>query len=257
MRPVVTPALKIRTAEFGGPKPLICVPLVPGDIEALRAQASVAIALAPDVIEWRADYYDEVSAAAMHDGARALRDIVGAVPVIYTLRIRDEGGAKLIDQDVRRDVISSVLRSGLVDIVDLELRNGPGFIEPVSAVADDSGVRVILSAHDFQATPEVNALLATIAEMVRMEADIAKVACMPKAPEDLLRLLEATLVARRMFPALPMCTLAMGGLGVATRAAGCLFGSDMTFAVGQAASAPGQIPVAELRTMIDGVMRGA
>ena len=257
MRPVVTPALKIRGAEFGGPRPLICVPLVAADVGALRSHATVAHALSPDLFEWRADYYDDVSDAGMCDGARALRAVVGPVPVIYTLRIREEGGAKVIAQDLRRSVIESVLRSGLVDLVDIELRNGPAFIEPVADLARDCGVRVILSFHDFEATPDVNVLLATISEMVRQDADIAKVACMPKAPEDLLRLLEATLTARRMFPSLPMCTLSMGGLGVATRAAGCLFGSDMTFAVGQAASAPGQIPVGELRTMIEGVLRGA
>lgn len=257
MRPVVTPALKIRGAEFGGRTPLICLPLVAGDVGALRSQATVAQALSPDLIEWRADYYDDVSEAGMCDGARALREVVGTIPVIYTLRIRDEGGAQVIAQDLRARIIESVLRSGLVDIVDIELRNGSDFIGQVSSVADDSGVRVILSFHDFEGTPDVNVLLAAISEMVRHDADIAKVACMPKAPEDLLRLLEATLVARRMFPTLPMCTLSMGGLGVATRAAGCLFGSDMTFAVGQAASAPGQIPVAELRTMIESVLRGA
>jgi 3-dehydroquinate dehydratase-1 len=249
--------LKVRGAEFGGATPLICLPLVAADVAALQTQAAVAHALAPDLIEWRADYYDDVSDAAMRDGARVLRDIVGAVPVIYTLRIGDEGGAKPIPQPLRRTIIESVLQSGLVDIVDIELRNGPEFIGQVSAAAEDAGVRVILSYHDFQATPDVNVLLATIGEMVRQEADIAKIACMPRVPEDLLRLLEATLSARRMFPSLPMCTLSMGGLGVATRAAGCLFGSDMTFAVGQAASAPGQIPVAELRTMIAGVLRGA
>lgn len=256
MRPVTTHVLKIRNAALGGPRPLICVPLVPGDAGALHAQATVAHALSPDLIEWRADYYDDMSAASMCDGARALRAVVGPEPVIYTLRIREEGGAKVIAQDLRRDIIEAVMRTGLVDIVDLELRNGPGFIEPLAALARDNGVRVILSFHDFEATPSTTVLLETIAEMVRQRADIAKVACMPTAPEDLLRLLEVTLTARRMFPALPMCTLSMGGLGVATRATGCLFGSDMTFAVGQAASAPGQIPVGELRAMIDGVLRG-
>jgi len=32
-----------------------------------------------------------------------------------------------------------------------------------------------------------------------------------------------------------------------TRVAGGLFGSDLTFAIGQEASAPGQIPIADLR----------
>jgi len=112
-------------------------------------------------------------------------------------------------------------------------------------------VRVILSFHDFQSTPDSGALLATISEMVRQGADIAKIACMPRHAGDVLRLLDLTLTARRMFPAVPLCTMAIGGLGVLTRVAGFLFGSDMSFAVGQTASAPGQIPIAELRAAID------
>ena len=44
-----------------------------------------------------------------------------------------------------------------------------------------------------------------------------------------------------------MITIAMGDGGRVTRLAGGLFGSDITFAAGEASSAPGQIPVAELR----------
>jgi len=44
-----------------------------------------------------------------------------------------------------------------------------------------------------------------------------------------------------------LITMSMGALGSITRIAGWLFGSDLTFAVGVASSAPGQIPAAELR----------
>jgi 3-dehydroquinate dehydratase-1 len=45
----------------------------------------------------------------------------------------------------------------------------------------------------------------------------------------------------------PMVTIAMGPEGKITRLAGGLFGSDITFAVGRESSAPGQIPINELR----------
>jgi 3-dehydroquinate dehydratase-1 len=41
--------------------------------------------------------------------------------------------------------------------------------------------------------------------------------------------------------------MSMGEQGAVTRLAGGLFGSDITFAVGKASSAPGQIPIAEMR----------
>ena len=44
--------------------------------------------------------------------------------------------------------------------------------------------------------------------------------------------------------------MAMGALGAVSRLAGGEFGSALTFAVGQAASAPGQMPVRELRAAL-------
>jgi 3-dehydroquinate dehydratase-1 len=41
--------------------------------------------------------------------------------------------------------------------------------------------------------------------------------------------------------------MSMGPEGGLTRVAGGLFGSDLTFAIGKEASAPGQIPIGELR----------
>ena len=80
-----------------------------------------------------------------------------------------------------------------------------------------------------------------------MGADIAKVAVMPKNYKDVLVLLNATLKARTEHLEIPIITMSMGPEGGVTRLAGGLFGSDLTFAIGKEASAPGQIPIGELR----------
>jgi 3-dehydroquinate dehydratase-1 len=49
--------------------------------------------------------------------------------------------------------------------------------------------------------------------------------------------------------------MAMGPLGSVTRMIGGLFGSSLSFAVGEAASAPGQIPIADLRAVYDIIRR--
>ena len=48
-----------------------------------------------------------------------------------------------------------------------------------------------------------------------------------------------------------MISMAMGGLGSISRIAGENFGSAVTFATVGAASAPGQFPIQELRTMME------
>ena len=257
MRLCAQPPMLIRGVELGGPRPLTCVPLVAGDADELLSQATVAHSLGPDIVEWRADSYGDLSPEGACGAARRLRGVLDREPIIFTLRAREEGGAKPLAQDVRSRVIRSVLSSGLVDIVDVELFNGRDFIEPLGALAREQGARLILSFHDFEATPSADVLLGKISLMVREGADIAKIACMPREPEDVLRLLEVTLAARRMFPAMPLITMAMGSLGIITRVAGFLFGSDLSFAAAQAVSAPGQIPIGEMRAMTEALLRRA
>jgi len=62
-----------------------------------------------------------------------------------------------------------------------------------------------------------------------------------------LTLLNATNRARNTSVEVPIVTMSMGPEGQITRLAGGLFGSDITFAIGKNASAPGQIPIAALR----------
>jgi 3-dehydroquinate dehydratase I len=255
MRPCVTPPLIIRGTEFGGPKPLFCIPLVAKELEQLLSQAHAAHDLRADVVEWRADSYSELTAKSLVEAARALRSSLEREPVLFTLRISTEGGMQQMDQDLRLACIDEVLRSGLVDLVDVELCNGPEVLQSIIKTARDRAKRVIISFHDFHGTPPNETLLEKISSMIRQGADIAKIACMPREPADVLRLLQVTLVARQSFPSVPLCTISMASLGLLTRVAGFLYGSDMTFAAGTASSAPGQIAIAEARSVTESLLR--
>jgi len=225
------------------------------DLDQLKIQAEIARDLKPDLIEWRADFSQDLTPAGLIQAAKLLRSLVGDIPVIYTLRIKTEGGAQEMAQDARKESIEAVIASGLVDLVDFELCNGPEFCQPVIQLARKHGTRVILSCHDFKATPPNEVLLGTIGAMKHAGADVAKVAVMPQQPGDVLRLLQVTLEARRIFPDLPLVTMSMGALGSITRVAGFLYGSDMAFAVGKESSAPGQIPLADARVMTELLVR--
>ncbi len=251
MRPCVESPFSVRGIDYGGAKPLFCVPLVAEELAPLMAQAEIAHAVSADLIEWRADFNKEISAAKLVESLGRLRSVLKSEPIIFTLRIKTEGGAQEIPQDIRRECIEAVISSGRADIVDIELCNEPSFREPVLRKAQQHGVRIILSAHDFQGTPADDEMLEKIRTMDRLGADVAKIAVMPRAPTDVLRLLQVTFEARRCFPRLALCTMSMGSLGAISRVAGFLYGSDMSFAVGQTASAPGQIPIADARAMTD------
>ena len=69
--------------------------------------------------------------------------------------------------------------------------------------------------------------------MIRLKADIAKVAYTPKKQKDVLTLLEL----HNEINNIPLISISMGEEGVITR----LFYSAITFASAKRASAPGQI----------------
>jgi len=150
-------------------------------------------------------------------------------------------------RDTRLDVITQAMATGLVDIVDVELCNDVDFIESIRYGAEQNGVKLILSSHDFEKTPEESVILERLVRAQDLGADIAKLAAMPNNYKDVLLLLNATLKARTDLLEIPMITISMGKQGLVSRLAGGLFGSDMTFAMGAVESAPGQIPIQELR----------
>jgi 3-dehydroquinate dehydratase-1 len=49
--------------------------------------------------------------------------------------------------------------------------------------------------------------------------------------------------------------MSIGPLGTVSRMIGGLFGSGLSFAVGESASAPGQIPIGDLVTVLDIIRR--
>jgi 3-dehydroquinate dehydratase-1 len=219
------------------------------------AQARTAHDLQADVVEWRADSYGELSVNGLVEAARALRLALKREPILFTLRISTEGGMQEMPQDLRLACIDTVLRSDFVDLIDIELCNGPEVLQLIIKTARDRHKRVIASFHDFQGTPPNEMLLEKISTMIVQGADVAKIACMPREAGDVLRLLQVTLSARQLFPAVPLCTISMGSLGFLSRVAGFLCGSDMTFAVGTTSSAPGQIAIGEARSITESLLR--
>jgi len=111
------------------------------------------------------------------------------------------------------------------------------------------GVQLMLSFHDFQATPAFELLNQRFLQAQRLGADIAKVAVMPRRLEDVLLLLSATLQSSQQLD-IPLVSMSMGTYGSLTRLMGGVFGSAMTFAIGASSSAPGQVPIEDLRAVL-------
>lgn len=241
-----------------GRLPAICAPLVASTREALVAETRAVAALAPDLLEWRVDFLAALTdTAAVLETARALREAAAGIPLLFTRRSRREGGQPIaLDEDQVLALYEAVAASGAVDAMDFEMGNEPAHVQRVRALTRAHGLALVLSFHDFQRTPDDAALAARFDQAQALGADVAKVAVMPQSMQDVHRLLGATLAASARL-AIPVVSMSMGALGAATRLCGGVYGSALTFAVGSAPSAPGQIPIADVRAAVSVLQRAS
>lgn len=246
MNPVI-----IRGTAIGEGMPKICVPIVEKTrAEIIKAAAEIKT-LPADLVEWRADWYEEVfEAEAVLDVLQELRRILGELPLLFTFRTKKEGGEKEIDEKYYRTLNQIVVESGLADLIDVEVFIGDDVVNDLVRTAHENGVRVIGSNHDFEKTPEKDEIIRRLCRMQEMEVDLPKIAVMPREKEDVLTLLAATEEMNRKYADRPIITMSMAGDGVISRLCGEVFGSALTFGAAGQASAPGQIGVKELRQIL-------
>jgi 3-dehydroquinate dehydratase-1 len=230
---------------------LICTPLVARTADALQSELASILPKRPDVIEWRVDFFEAIrDPVRVVNIARSIRLAAGAIPIIFTRRASHEGGEAIsLKEEAVVALYEGICASGAIDIIDYELSQSAENKVRLRAASRAHGVLMIMSYHNFNSTPPRGELVDKLAEAEQQGADIAKVAVMPRTPGDVLVLLEATLVASGRVQ-IPLITMSMGPLGVMTRLCGWMYGSALTFAVGSSSSAPGQIPIEELRAAL-------
>ncbi len=240
--------VKVQDTIIGGEFPLICLPIVAVNRDDLLRQAEELVDLSPDMIEWRVDGFSlEKNIQYCVHALERLRGIVDRIPLIFTCRIESEGGLQSMSDEIRMQIINKCIQTGLVDIVDIEISNEKAFIASIRKTAAAKNTKMLLSYHDFNGTPKTDFIINTLVHAQGLGADIAKFACMPKDYKNVQTLLQATLTARKSFIDIPLITVSMEKKGAVSRILGGLFGSDITYAIGKKASAPGQIYIKELR----------
>lgn len=243
MKAVSLPNHPALTGKF----PLVCAPLVGRDRATLLAEAAAVAARGPDLLEWRVDFFEGIDRPAeVAELTGALKRAAGGLPLLFTRRWAREGGEAIALAEAQvLELYAAVCAAGEIDLIDYEMGHAPQDVATVCALARKHGVGLVLSFHNFEQTPAQDALAAKFRLAQELGADVAKVAVMPRRMEDVLTLLAATLEASQAL-AIPVVSMAMGALGATTRICGSAFGSALTFAVGQSASAPGQMPIADL-----------
>jgi len=242
----------VRDLTIGEGIPKICVPLVGETIAQLKEEASFLKGLDVDIVEWRVDFFNQVEdLEKVKEALVDIRSILPNIPLLFTFRSHKEGGEREVSTPYYFQLNKSIAETGLLDIIDVELFNDENEVKILIEAAHAKNIFVIISNHDFHKTPSKEEIIFRLRKAQELGGDIPKIAVMPTSAADVLTLLDATNTMNEQFADRPFITMSMAGKGVISRLAGEVFGSAVTFGAANKPSAPGQVAVKELRSVLN------
>ncbi|MDO5860481.1 type I 3-dehydroquinate dehydratase [Methanobrevibacter sp.] len=211
----------------------IAIPIFQKNCKDVIEVAHDCIDKGADILEFRID-------ALKNPDISEIRDTINEInfPMIATNRIGTEGGSFKGCEEDRVNILYEC--ADLVDYVDIELQSNDEYIQRIH----DTGVKTIVSYHDFEKTPDLNEIM-YIVEKEQELGDVAKVAFMPQNLEDTLTVLAVLSHCENTI------AISMGDLGSYTRVMASKFDSPITFAAGRDATAPGQIDIETMKALLN------
>ncbi len=230
---------------------MICTAITESTIDSM---VRIANSTDSDLAELRLDYLDDFSEI---EKIRNIRK-----PKISTCMPVWEGGRFKGSEKERIEILlsaiefsdysrikSSKLRNEVSDYITIELRTRKSLRDRLIKKAKETGVKVIISYHDFNSTPERKETLKILKKERAAGADIAKISFMPKNYADVVNTMY-TLVGNNL--EIPIIAVSMGRLGRISRILAPVFGSYLTYAsAGKGKeSAEGQLTVKELKNIL-------
>ncbi|HEX4054952.1 MAG TPA: shikimate dehydrogenase [Tepidisphaeraceae bacterium] len=210
----------------------LCVPIFVTELAKARREVAAAAAAGADLVELRIDKLRDMNALML-----LLEDKI--LPAVVTCRSQSEGGHSQLDDAERMSRLASAINGGAA-LVDLELQALP----QMPQIPDKIQSRLIISAHDFSATPgDLNKI---VEEMNAMPAEVNKIVWRAGNILDNLDALKLLI-----HPSRPTVALCMGEVGLLSRVLARKFGAFLTFASldHESATAPGQVMIAEMKNL--------
>ncbi len=240
-------AIIIKGRLLDANDPTICVPVMDADAADIIGSVKRLVDSKVEMIEWRADFFD-----SLHDVEKLkkllfeLRDMTRDVILLVTIRTESQGGQCRLSEQELKKLLVEISQTHCADLIDVEYFS---FSDPEKVIdkLHERGALLVVSHHDFSGTPSFDLMASLLEQMRDADADIVKLAVMPKSMQDVCTLLSVTSDFYEKNPTIPAITMSMGSMGVPSRVMGYMFGSCVTFASeGKAASAPGQLPFTDL-----------
>ena len=232
----------VRNIKIGEGMPKICVPIVDETLEQIIETAWKIKFSVADLVEWRADFFEYINDFEnIKDVLKHLRDIL-EMPILFTLRTANDGGKTNISIKDYVKINSEISSLQMADIIDIELSGGSENVKQIIDIARENDVKTIVSHHR-KDTPTKDKIVEMLKTMQNFNPDMVKIALTPKSNKDVIALLSA-------MDEIPIIAISMTNIGVITRVSQEMFNSSITFASLDKCSAPGQIGVDEMKTIL-------
>ena len=217
----------------------LCAAIVSKDSNTMIRSARQALDEGADLVEFRLDHLLRIE----KDLPDRLRGFSGRC--VITIRSKEQGGAFAGSEGSRIEMLKAFSKIKPL-YLDIELHAARKNPEAVAELKKNCR-NLIVSFHDFDATPRINALVQVYNEAIEM-AGIVKVVTMARSAQDNIT---SMLLYRKARPRGSLIAFTMGDIGTLTRVL-CLYaGSPMSYvSFGNKPSAPGQIPLKTMRRLI-------
>ena len=229
----------------------VCVPVMGKTTEEVLQQLKSVVAMEPDIIEWRGDFFETDNNEGYLNVLKQMKDVNENIPVIFTIRTDSDGGNKKIGWNEYCDLCLFIAEKGKefnVEFVDVEVFKDDKANELINSL-HEKGMNVIGSNHHFDKTPDKEEMVKILSTIEKSGADVCKLAVMPRDKKDVEVLIEASKETDEKIKA-PIITMSMGELGAVTRVIPKITKTSVTFAAGVSASAPGQPGIKVVRKLL-------
>ena len=249
--PCRTNVITVGKVSLGDGTPKLCVPITGETREEIASQAVLAAKMAPDMAEWRVDYFENAAdPETMRGILSGLKEILGNIPIIFTYRTESEGGHGRIGWEQYASLLGWAAGVPEADLIDVEAMGLDVDTEGLIRVIHSKGKPVIASVHYCDEMPDKDERKEAIRFMAAAGGDILKIAALARTKEEVLDMMTWTQKQSRRIEQ-PLITAAMGDIGKLSRISGGITGSAVTYGSIGRASAPGQIPADELRVILE------
>ena len=190
-----------------------------------------------DVIEWRADFLDKNEILTV---APAVFEKFAGREILFTLRTRGEGGQIDLTSEEYLAIIQDIQSIYHPDYIDFEFYSHREVFEQMLEFSN-----LVLSYHNFQETPEN--MMEILSELTSLSPKLVKVSVMAHNEQEVLDLMNYTRGFKTLNPEQDYVTISMGKVGKISRLTADLTGSSWSYASVGEESAPGQIPLENMR----------